>query len=276
MRLIPTVYERPTGKIPTTTVTNELARAFLALPPWMFGGQTVEPPSSATSNEFIATILDYGPDFEGEPLDNYTDERYWVAECELDERDSLTTQFAKSSTHITTTQLGPEQVITATNLAELMLDKELGGITERQAGTHLLPVGTRVRVRSDVDGHGNVRHSFYCAPRDVKVRVTGDAAGGGKYTGKIWKPVAADPSASTNLGDSDLGTLPDADDCYVFNEAEKGQPTHDLTSGTPISMDFPCTIAPRKIDDKFVCYINGYDTQECDEEGGGGVNGGTL
>ena len=47
MKAIPTIRERPGGKIPTTTVTNEHARAINAMAPMILGGQVLPPRVSA-------------------------------------------------------------------------------------------------------------------------------------------------------------------------------------------------------------------------------------
>lgn len=108
------------------------------------------------------------------------------------------------------------------------------------------------------------------------VEVTGDAAGGGKYTGKMLLTPPGDGTGSglldleAGVDDSSFGTFgqpgggSDLDNnCYVFNAAEEGQATHDLTSGTPIVKHFIGVFIGYATDGKPVFAINGFDVEDC-------------
>jgi hypothetical protein len=65
-------------------------------------------------------------------------------------------------------------------------------------------------------------------PTAVRVRVSTNASGGGKYYGyRVLMPTAA-LSASGNVADADLGASASSQ-VLIFNAAEVGQSTHDLT-----------------------------------------------
>lgn len=66
----------------------------------------------------------------------------------------------------------------------------------------------------------------------VLFKITGNAAGGGKYTGKTVDPsgVTSDVSGSGNLAESDLGTVAGSNDVLALNFDEVGQSTHILST----------------------------------------------
>ena len=72
---------------------------------------------------------------------------------------------------------------------------------------------------------------------NARVRVTGNASGGGKYTGFTVANPATAVVATGNLASADLGTNTTTA-CLIVNAAEAGQTTHDLTAGTPVQTVF--------------------------------------
>lgn len=102
------------------------------------------------------------------------------------------------------------------------------------------------------------------AERLIWVKITGNATGGGKYTGKsrIAGP-SSDVSASSSVAESDLGTFAPSNDCLVLNFAEEGESTHDLTAGTPKIDTFLCHWFRTNSDDKKVCAVVAYDRETC-------------
>lgn len=97
-----------------------------------------------------------------------------------------------------------------------------------------------------------------------KVRVSGNLAGGGKYNGNVVKTPTAALSVSSNLTDLELGA--NGDSCVIYNAAEVGKTTHDLTAGTPVQRTFLAVYlgmsseaTPRR-----VYMINGFDIGECE------------
>ena len=219
-----------------------------------------------TARKLWGVITDAGPLDDADPpvaAANYTDERYWVKISHIDGDDSVTTNPADLHTHITTSfSDDPARIITATNDAEMYLDKEEGGITTRQSGTHALPKGLHVRLEYYIDGRGNRRYVFTREPKYV-VRVTGNAAGGGVYTGQLVGEASADFDPSATVSSTSFGALLTGE-VYIINGAEEGQATHDLTSGTPISRQHNATRRSRKSDDdKHVFLINGHDAKTC-------------
>lgn len=97
------------------------------------------------------------------------------------------------------------------------------------------------------------------------VKVVSNATGGGKYFGKVWnRPAAQSFSSSGNLAESELGQqATDAPDVLVFNAAESGQSTHDLTTGTPISKVFVARSIGPSADGYRTFVINGSDWENC-------------
>jgi hypothetical protein len=266
---IPSVSERPAGKIPSTNVTNELARAVQAMAPSIAGGQI---PLDSRLDYFWAVVVDEGPDNPNNgdsPEADYTDERYWVRRSFIDGIDSLTDDPATPRTHITTSYENDEDnqpvLLTASNIAEMYLDVEAGGIEAYQSGTHLLPVGTRVFVFYAVDAGGdpqNIRY-FFVRPVQPRVLIAANATCGGVYQAKFVKGATDDfdPEAST-FDTSDIGAVADAFDCYAVNLAEKGLTTHYLTAGTPTV--FTGTLRSRKSEDDYhVVILNGMNYAPC-------------
>lgn len=274
MLVITTIAERPNGKIPTTNVTNELARALQAVSPVIHGGQVVTP---WAPREVFGVITVAGPRGASQNPD-YTDERYWVRLSHIDGTDSETSEQATGITHITTSYDADEYstdaplppIITATNLAELNLDKEESGIAAYESGTHLLPKGKHVVVRCAIDlaEQPNARYYFYHMPQ-IRVMVSVNADGGGKYIGNFVKEtVAVAPTAEGNVALADFGTL--GPECYIFNAAEKGMSTHALTdpSAAVSGLVFPGYLLSRKAEDgRPVVGINGHAVEICAEPG---------
>src|SRR6202020_2224091 len=98
--------------------------------------------------------------------------------------------------------------ITATNLAEL------------SASTHLLPAGVTVYVFGVIDHAGRRQYVFNQPPAEsCAVRITGAAAGGGKYTGVI---LAGSSSAVASGTLSMPEGLADGPSCLILNEEEDG------------------------------------------------------
>lgn len=96
------------------------------------------------------------------------------------------------------------------------------------------------------------------------VRVTGNADGGGVYTGEIYSGASSKLDPATTLSSTSYGNLDGDRECYVLNAAEEGQATHDLTTGTPISKTFVGVLRSEKATDgKPVVTINGFDVKTC-------------
>lgn len=101
------------------------------------------------------------------------------------------------------------------------------------------------------------------------VKVTGNAAGGGKYTGFIWEaPTPTDPitpfPAAGNLIEAEIGQA--GHEVLIANAAEAGQSTHDLTTGTPRIKIFPAHRLGRMSDDATplpVYVITAIDMENC-------------
>ncbi len=100
--------------------------------------------------------------------------------------------------------------------------------------------------------------------RVVLAKVTSAASGGGKYNGKIVTSSTSTITATGDLAEADLGTLPSADNCLILNGAESGKSTHDLTTGTPVAKIFVgVLLAQRSTTGIFVVVINGLDPETC-------------
>jgi hypothetical protein len=96
---------------------------------------------------------------------------------------------------------------------------------------------------------------------NVRVKVSGAASGGGKYSAKIQLPPAARVTATGDLAAADLGT--DGADCYVFNQKEKGKSTHDLTQSPVVVDTFFGYVYTAADDGKPVVAIDGIDIKDC-------------
>jgi hypothetical protein len=109
----------------------------------------------------------------------------------------------------------------------------------------------------------------------IWVEVTGEAEGGGVYEGiyAAAAPPAENLDASNNVYEGNFGnfthpttsgTGPEPGECYIFNAAEEGQSTHDLTEGSPIVKRFPGTFLGYEKSDGKPCFgINGLDFANC-------------
>jgi hypothetical protein len=109
----------------------------------------------------------------------------------------------------------------------------------------------------------------------VWVKVTGDAGGGGVYEGTYAAaaPEADDLDAGGNVEEAHLGnftwpttdgTGPEPGECYIFNAAEFGQSTHDLTDGGQTIKHFQGTFIGYEKNDGKPCFgINGFDVTNC-------------
>lgn len=111
---------------------------------------------------------------------------------------------------------GVKQCLTATNLAELA------------AGTHLLAAGTVVQVFALYARDGTKLYAFNQPPtRAVVVKITGTAAGGGKYTGRILTG-SSSALAAGNLSMPEGLSVPPTDNALILNEEEDGLSGHRL------------------------------------------------
>jgi hypothetical protein len=96
------------------------------------------------------------------------------------------------------------------------------------------------------------------------VKVTGALGGGGKYTGRMITFGASAPNLTSTVAETDFGTIPTADDCYILNAAEVGKLTHDLTNGTPVTKMFIGMLTGyTHTDGKPFIRITGLDWETC-------------
>ena len=100
--------------------------------------------------------------------------------------------------------------------------------------------------------------------KDVTVRITGAAAGGGKYEGVILFPPAGDVAATGNLSAADVGDATDAPECLILNLNERGAATHWLTDAAHTNQeDFIGRIVQTNSDGVIVVEINGLWAKTC-------------
>jgi hypothetical protein len=106
----------------------------------------------------------------------------------------------------------------------------------------------------------------------VIVEVNGDAGGGGVYEGiyALAGPLAEDLDAGGNAEEAHFGNftppsnISEAGECYVFNMAEEGQSTHDLTDGGQTIKRFLGVFLGYEKNDGKPCFgINGFDVTNC-------------
>lgn len=98
----------------------------------------------------------------------------------------------------------------------------------------------------------------------VWVYVDSAAAGGGKYYGRLAFPPTGTLSASGTLSLADLCTVSTVN-VLIFNAAEQGQDTHDLTDATPRQRLFQGVIIGTSSDDPSlpVVRIGSVDAGDC-------------
>lgn len=160
----------------------------------------------SVKNAGLARIVAAGPSGQAD----WTDERYWLA-----------WQLAKESGPASRLSLAMAAVydpaiVTGSNIDEMTDDGS--------AGTHILPVGTKVWVWI-VEGAGGNAHYVFSRSLNpsVVVRVDANATGGGKYAGKILKPTS-DAEATGDLAMPEGMAV--GDDCLILHLPEDGLPTH--------------------------------------------------
>lgn len=103
------------------------------------------------------------------------------------------------------------------------------------------------------------------------VKITGAAAGGGKYTANIWVPptTTQDIAATGNLTEAELGSaLTDSDGnvavVRVVNCNEVGQSTHDLTNASNSNQKVFIALFIKYANDGIPVYaINGFWWENC-------------
>lgn len=98
----------------------------------------------------------------------------------------------------------------------------------------------------------------------VLVKITGNAAGGGKYTGRILRAADGDVTASTNVSEASFGNIPGADDALVINSREVGKSTHDIGASGALPLIFLGLLVQTNSDGKIVVAIDGAQWKDCD------------
>lgn len=93
------------------------------------------------------------------------------------------------------------------------------------------------------------------------VKVTSAASGGGKYNGNLWTLHTTTPAATGDLAEADFGVAGVA--VLIFNAAEAGASTHDLTTGTPKSKIFPAVFIGMTSGGVPVFGVNAVDWEAC-------------
>ncbi|MGH7192903.1 MAG: hypothetical protein ACREJM_05120, partial [Candidatus Saccharimonadales bacterium] len=144
---------------------------------------------------------------------DYTDARYYLDRA-VPAADLSATSLLSAEAG---TLPGVRQCLTATNLAELA------------GGTHLLPAGMVVQVFALYTRPGRKLYVFNQPPPDgAVVKITGAAAGGGKYNGRILSG-ASTAVVSGNVAMPEGMGVPSADEALIVNEEEDGQSGHRLS-----------------------------------------------
>jgi hypothetical protein len=99
----------------------------------------------------------------------------------------------------------------------------------------------------------------------VLVKIASSASGGGKYNGRILtaRSTAADVAVTGDLAESEIGTVPGANDALVLNVREVGKNTHDLSSSTFLPLIFLGRIVQVNSDGVTVVAIDGDQWENC-------------
>lgn len=229
MREIPSVHERPAG-FPTTSVTNELARAVQAMSPLLTEGQRQPQPIGALFDTWL--VWDEGPDGE----DDTTDHTYWLRRAYVSNEaaDPPATNDPAELTEVTSTLFPLTDWIRATNLAER--PSNFTGAEEVE-GPHGLSKGQAVGpVWSETDSNDPrvERYVFFATATMARLKIDSDRTKGGVYKAYIWLPpetIAIDFTAAGSLSEANIGVQ--GAEVHAVNLLEIGQNTHDLTTGTP-------------------------------------------
>jgi len=220
-----------------------------------------------TLRPHIGLLTDAGPNDE----DNFTDERYWVKIQRAEPNTADTSgeidavvELADQKILVGTEFNVPASIIVcATNLAEARTHSH----ALRDGDDTGLAVIVWAMVDSDEESP-RCRWVFNLTNvwgEIVTVKVTGNASGGGKYTGRILLPTESDVSASGDMGDSELGILPAADNALVLNLQERALSTHALTTGSHDVNHFIGRVERINSDGTYVVHINGIPPYDCEE-----------
>lgn len=218
------VNERASGKLATTNVTNELARAINTQGAPIRQG--VDPRQPPWLDRRFYLVWDQGPN--GEP--DLTNHVYWIREAYIvnPAADAITEPLKLQEIPVTDPK-GEGRWFPATNLSER--PKNVGG-TEAN-GSHALPKGTPIfDVESIIDPKGIMRH-FFRAGGPIRMKITGNRTRGIVYKANFWGPPATttfDPNASGAMTAAQLGVQ--GDEVHFINLAEVGANTHDLGINT--------------------------------------------
>lgn len=100
-------------------------------------------------------------------------------------------------------------------------------------------------------------------PRTALVKVTGNASGGGKYTGTYWDPPAVGAAASGNLTEAELGTASPDPAIRILNVREVGLATHDLSNAGFLPLVFVGEYRGVAADGVHVYVIDGRQSEDC-------------
>jgi hypothetical protein len=120
--------------------------------------------------------------------------------------------------------------------------------------------------RVEHDPRGRVGGRVYGPTGDepVQVKITGNSAGGGKYTGYIWLPPTNTFSLTSNASEADFGTQ--GPECYVWNRQEIGGSTHYLTHEDNTNQKlYDGSIRRVATDGKLVIAVNASWDEACEE-----------
>jgi hypothetical protein len=215
-------------------------------------------PAPQQNQEFLGVITSTGPSNQAD----YTDARYWVK--------PVCAAPATGGTDLMVFSVDPPAQsggvystpfpYCATNICEVT--NVLTG-----AGTHILGTNETVYVRvwatRERSTAGRVRYYFQ-RPVQYIVKVTGNASGGGKYTGVLMYQTATGTIPVTgNLAETEIGAV-QAVPVTILNLAEQGLATHRLTTGTPQNKHYPAIRSSRRAsDDTIVFLINAVDVEVC-------------
>lgn len=193
--------------------------------------------------EFYGVVVSSGPSGEAD----FQDSRYWIQSVDIAQ-----TAFAGITDSASAYVLTQTYWLSATNLAEVVAGTHnlptVTAFTPSSLATATITNGTIVRVTQmdvgkltsatqDLSKQADFGNTiFVCEPlsfsKAIKFKITGAAAGGGKYVGRSVSG-SSNAVATGNLLMPEGLTVASSDNLLILNEAENGSSVHSIsTSGT--------------------------------------------
>ena len=178
------IDQRDTGKLATTSITNELASAINAMDPSYTLGEHRK--RDVGVHQATGRIVAAGPNGEKD----FTDERYWVQLMFL----SDATGAASLAVEVQPESAWSPSIVPITNFGERPAGMQAG------TGNHLLPAGTLIQCKSERDTSGAEQWTANMSPVNGFLKLSSDwsPAKANIFIGNPW-PSWPSGSNTTNI-----------------------------------------------------------------------------